>query len=459
MKTGKVTLTNLSLTTLTLTLLLLIGCKSGANRSALKEGSPFSQTISFQYAVYTPVTGHNSSDIINRLLAEQFPEITRTSSYPKTVDKPYLVVSVKSTDEYIVPDSLSIVYYSYGLSEKQKEDLANCKEVVTVDFIHPTQHIWKGLRSANSLLLQLGRETGGTLWDEETRETFTTDTWKQMRIDTWSEKYPAVYSQTIIHAYKKDSLYRAITLGMAKFGLPDIVVNSFPWSTSDPVTDLINSTAQLLAEGAEIQPKGKLLVNVDSIKNNYLRENITKSLESKASRSGEIELRNSPAEEGDPINRLVEIDFSSYKGNDIHSKQVYLLSQIFGDDDTVSYVDQDDDELQKAINSARSNLPKLRERFNNGLTDSGYLTIKAPFKVPAGGDEWMWVDVSSWSGSEVKGLLNNEPFHIPNLRKGEYVEVSEEEISDYIFYNSDGSQEGNFTGPVIEKIEQDRKTR
>ncbi|VAZ96500.1 hypothetical protein LAUMK35_03367 [Mycobacterium pseudokansasii] len=36
----------------------------------------------------------------------------------------------------------------------------------------------------------------------------------------------------MIHAYQTDGHMRVVTLGMAKFGLPDVVVNQLPRSAS-----------------------------------------------------------------------------------------------------------------------------------------------------------------------------------------------------------------------------------
>jgi uncharacterized protein YegJ (DUF2314 family) len=63
----------------------------------------------------------------------------------------------------------------------------------------------------------------------------------------------------------------------------------------------------------------------------------------------------------------------------------------------------------------------------------------------------MWVEVTSWKDGEIRGLLKNEPFNIPDLHGGEEVEVSEDDVFDYIRQRPDGTWEGNKTGEVIRK--------
>jgi uncharacterized protein YegJ (DUF2314 family) len=63
----------------------------------------------------------------------------------------------------------------------------------------------------------------------------------------------------------------------------------------------------------------------------------------------------------------------------------------------------------------------------------------------------MWVEVTSWKGDKIIGLLKNEPFDIPDLHAGQIVEVSQANVFDFIRNHSDGTAEGNETGAVIEK--------
>ena len=79
------------------------------------------------------------------------------------------------------------------------------------------------------------------------------------------------------------------------------------------------------------------------------------------------------------------------------------------------------------------------------------MLLKAPFETSSGGNEWMWVEVSSWKGGAIDGLLGNEPAEVPGLHAGATVRVNEKDIFDYIFYKADGSTEGNETGREIEK--------
>jgi uncharacterized protein YegJ (DUF2314 family) len=164
-----------------------------------------------------------------------------------------------------------------------------------------------------------------------------------------------------------------------------------------------------------------------------------------------LSLKKGKWEEGDPQNRLIEIAFDRYAGRDIHAMQESRMSSLFGWEDETSAV-KHDEELLAASKRAKSQLPALLKAFSKGLAPGEFIQVKAPFKAVDGGNEWMWVEIIEWQGNSIKGLLKNEPFNVPSLHGGQIVEVSQEDIFDYIRNYPDGRQEGNETGAIIEKM-------
>ena len=68
----------------------------------------------------------------------------------------------------------------------------------------------------------------------------------------------------------------------------------------------------------------------------------------------------------------------------------------------------------------------------------------------------MWIEVTAWNGNKIKGLLKNEPFHIPTLHGGQIVEVNQQDIFDYLRQHPDGKQDGNDTSEIILKMQQEK---
>lgn len=298
--------------------------------------------------------------------------------------------------------------------------------------------------------LLMYRIKDGILWDETTREICSADAWDERRLVSWTEEIPDISRHIVIHAYQKDAGVRAITLGMHKFNLPDVVVDGFPWSLNRTIGHMINLLAQALAEGAEIGEGGQFDLDLRAIRNAPVRERQFETLKANAAGVAHLSLAEGVWEEGDPENRLVEIRFDRYEGPDVHARQVKMVEAMFGWEDSISYI-QHDEELKHASQRARETLPALRAAFNSGLAPGEHILVKAPFEKPDGGNEWMWVEVTLWKGDQIKGILQNEPFNIPDLRSGQMVEVSQADVFDYIHRLADGTQEGNETAAIIQK--------
>ena len=125
-----------------------------------------------------------------------------------------------------MPDLEWIQRFGHGVTQQQAEDLQKNGKVLVLTFAHPKEHVFDGLFNAVKLAHSLAQFTDGVIWDDATSEMFSTTAWEERRFKGWDAGVPDVSMQTTIHAYKKDEYVRAITLGMTKFGLPDLVIGS-----------------------------------------------------------------------------------------------------------------------------------------------------------------------------------------------------------------------------------------
>ena len=57
--------------------------------------------------------------------------------------------------------------------------------------------------------------------------------------------------------------------------------------------------------------------------------------------------------------------------------------------------------------------------------------------------EWMWVQVVYIGETRIEGVLANEPRRRNDLRAGEYVAFTRDEVGDYHLTTPDGGFEGN----------------
>ncbi|MCE2596363.1 DUF2314 domain-containing protein [Motilimonas cestriensis] len=393
-------------------------------------------------------------DIDTSLLVEKFKQFDMVDELPESASKPVLshkiIKDLKAS--YPVPDASYLAYFGRGLDKGQVTRIEKSNLAIIIDIAYPYNLSFAGLREATNSLYQFSESSGGVIWDSETRELFTPLAWKEQRIDSWGGSMPNVRDHTVIHAYKNNEGVRAITLGMVKFGLPDIVVNDFSWSSNRSMGSLINLVAQSIAEGASLTKDGDLELNIGNLVETEYKTALIPTLKKNAESKLLIQTGEGKWEEGDPNNYIIELLFQNIKGKSLSEKHESLLSSLFGSEDNISYV-QHNSLIMAASQRAKEKLNGLRSDFNEGLDPGKFIQVKAPFTTPEGGTEWMWVEVLSWKDNVITGLLKNEPYSIPNLKGGAEVTVNQTDIFDYIINFPDGTSEGNETGALIEKYQ------
>lgn len=359
-------------------------------------------------------------------------------------------ISMELMSDVQPPDVKYLSYYGRGITKKQAEDLQGTKLALIIDSSYSIDMPFNGLKLSNKIAYDIAKSYGGAIWDTETRELFSPVSWEDKRLSSWDNNTPIIEKHIVIHAYKNNEYVRAITLGMAKFGLPDIVVNDFSWSLNRPVESLIVLVSQSIVEGSRLSKNSTLKINIDSLAETSYKKSLKSSLIENANPNVDVLIGDAQWEDGDPDNYLIEILFDNVAGESLQVRQELLLSSMFGWEDQVSYV-KHNQLIEDASMRAKSKLKGLKSDFNLGLAPGEFIQVKAPFTTPDDGVEWMWVEVMEWKGKKIKGLLKNQPQHIPELKGGAEVIVKESEIFDYYRIYPDGSSDGNETGELILK--------
>lgn len=421
----------------------------------LPAGPQLASLIHYQLAIYYPAPPVKPPlpALQARLKAlPQAPQLVERA--PDEPSGPVMLATFEKNalKTYAPPSMDMIKYFGRGLSHEQAVAMQKADQALIMDFGHPRAVAMPAYRNSLLLVEQVARDTNGLLWDDESRELFTPEAWHQRRLEGWHGDTPDVLKHVAIHAYQGDKLVRAITLGMAKFGAPDVVVEDFSWSNNRQMGNLINLTAQALAEGAVVGPQGFFDLDIHDIKHPGVRQSQLDTLLPRSTGVAPLMLVQGTPESGDPNNRLAEIRFGRAEGPDRYAQQDALLAGLFGSADAIKRI-KHDDELLQASQRAKARLPALRDAFNKGLQPGEYLMLKAPFGTPSGDHEWMWVEVTKWQGDAISGLLKNEPFDIPTLHAGQIVQVQQQDVFDYLRRRPDGKEEGNETSKIIERMQ------
>ena len=177
------------------------------------------------------------------------------------------------------------------------------------------------LRATEEMTVRLARARHGFVWDAVTRELFTPDALE------WRRLHPGaldVRDHVTIDVYGAGRLHRIVTRGMEKFGLPDLVVEQ---SANDgSVGEMVNLAAQLLVEGAELSPDGKLELDLDALSDPVIRNTMTGILLDGATRKAAVTALAGRRDKRDPQNDLLELWF----GEPARVKQSEAANRIWG---------------------------------------------------------------------------------------------------------------------------------
>ncbi|HKD80023.1 MAG TPA: DUF2314 domain-containing protein [Candidatus Angelobacter sp.] len=415
--------------------------------------------IQFNYSVYLVpgrIGGPQSLKLCNHLLRTRYKALKWVDGipdHPTHLTDPLVSIHLERNvpKNYAPPTVDSLQYRGVGLSPGEQNALQKSREAIILQFAHSKDHVWSSLLSATQLAEDVARQSGGFIFDEGTRQIFTPDAWHKKRLASWNSTAPELATQFSIDLYPNGDYMRAVTLGLDKFGLPDVVVREVPQSSGAQAESLINIFAQTIAEGAMFSGSGKLKIDIHSLKNDQLRNSELKSMNEHALGTACLFLTPATPDEGDPENRLVELSAALYSGPDSLARQENMFSSLFGSEDVAHNVEETE-ELLAESRRERAKLPALHQAFDAGLQAGEYIQVKAPFKSDRG-TEWMWVEISRWKGRNITGTLQNDPVDVPSLHAGQIVKVNADEVFDYLRTYPDGHSEGNTTAKILERVE------
>lgn len=416
-------------------------------------GGPIAQKqMFFEYAIYlTEPLKKSPLEYAKKHLKKNYPNLKLVNK--PVPEKPSVLITLnnKVKSEYAPPGIKTLRYSGKGISKEQATKLQKVSSALIATFAIPLNKRVSGLQDASNFMADLAAHTKGIIWDEETRQCFSREMWVSLRANSFENGIADISKHITIHAYKDNEYIRAITLGMAKFGLPDIEISDFSWSDNRSVGNLINLLAQQTYEINNIKNKGKFTLNVNKIKHTTIRKNTLKALYKNAITNINIHIIKGINDDGDPNNRIIEVVFDNYPGKNKQEKMEYMLSKLWGWEDEITQV-KHNDAILEASKQAKRKLPLIMKAIQKGLAPGEYYMVKAPFKTPAGGNEWMWVEIISWKKqSPITGLLKNQPHNIPSLKAGAEVSIKTADVFDYIHRLPNGTTEGNTTGKLIEK--------
>ena len=232
------------------------------------------------------------------------------------------------------------------------------------------------------------------------------------------------------------------TAGTERFGLRPLRIQKVIRSNARALGHLVNLLVQRWVEGQRPAADGSFDLDLAQLQSAELREALKASLVPGAKQRAHLRL---VAGGGDDDTLGIAFPGAGSEGE----RQEATLDALFGTADSTHNVTHTDELLAVSKKARERVIRELKPRVQKGLPADEVLLVKAPFPCEKG-DEWMWVEVQTWSGETVRGALQSDPECAVGFRSGQTVEVKEAQLFDYMDKFGDGSFIGNDTGKMME---------
>ncbi len=243
------------------------------------------------------------------------------------------------------------------------------------------------------------------------------------------------------------------TMGMTRFGLPELEMVDLPVAGEHGVSWLLGGVAVELARRVLPDARPAAAVRLPS------RLTLTRSQVAAAwgaevgGSEGAVSLTVGLAWGAEQDEGAAFLRVDAPAGVDRAGWVAEQLLPFAGvEDDAPIDVADDDAEMNAAIERARRELPAVGTRFRAGLPVEARLLAKAPWATGDGGREHLWFTVTDWpEGGPVRGVMDSRPVYVDGLAAGQPVRVPEAELEDWALWSPDGEREGGYTIDVLLK--------
>lgn len=349
-----------------------------------------------------------------------------------------------------------------GSGEAEEARLTRATHEIAVgarDRHEPHLALWNVLGMAHSIAVQFG----GVVMDR--------DVPRLIPINTYTSRPESEIRVTehilVLAVPQREGRAHLVARGMRKFQLPSIEVEYVPRELQPHMALVIQILAQMLVYRvhkllASRWPSGHhaTLAIPNELRLDLDHESLRKSrwkvkTKPNARRATEIRLAFLPDNAPEPLLRLEPPD--GFRG-DPRGWMAPMLAELLGEEEAgaasaAEAEPEPADPLEAAHQRALKDLPELKRRFQKGLPGGHDAYVKRAFPLPDGGHEYMWIHVTSWFEDVVRGKLATHPRHRTDLRAGQTLQCTEEDVFDWLLVFPDGREMGGFT----DKVSQQRK--
>jgi len=421
---------------------------------------PVSEAIEIAYAVLYRASGDppSAQDIAGWLRDElrSLPLSSVTEMLESYLDQGFLQIDVMAlTDRF--PRPPMELLRAMGLGELEDRRLEAATHLVLIQAFDAPGMAPAGLVCARSAAYVAAAALGGVVFDPRCRRVVPIDFYDE----PLNPEQPVVLARevAVLLSIGRKGLGWGTTVGMRKFGLPELEVRDVPPGLCSQVPWFMYSVARrLLVRLSEYCEQAGGLISVfrmeptlrvtfgDGMRANGGDEDATPPEGARGWTEVSISYSRGRGDRDDFL-RIV----APRATRQSHGEWLYAaLEDLRGGVDPTLRVKAESEAMAEAHRKALETLPDVARRFRLGLPVGHTLFVKHGFPVNDELREFMWIGVTEWAGGTVRGRLSNAPSSRRDLRAGQLVTIREDEVFDWMIVWPDGFVEGGFSQQVVQ---------
>ena len=430
--------------------------------AAAQAPPPLPPDARFALALFCDPT---CSEEVVTTLDEGLAPIAARAGFPESASRPMRIMGMAGAD-FGIPDAAFVELYGVGVD--RPEALAKSDEVLLAWFAGPREEALQTFAVAHAAFAAAAKQGGGWVEDLDTQRVYGADAWASARPEGPLTDWFVVDAEPMDPADEAGSS-RLVTRGLRRYGDFELVVEDVPPDAAGDVSFVLNALAEELRRRG--LGSGQLSVATTTVRGTATfravarRDSDPEEPLLRATFDGEITLppapdpRDAPAapDPAAPDPATPDPTAPSAGAGSSPPPVPATPGPAEAEDGPIPAISAARTEaapppasLAEARAAARDRFARVvKPAFLAGLATGEAVAVKAPFRARSGDDEYMWVELRRVDGATLEGVLLNEPFDVPGLRKGDSIQLGEEDVFDYVWKRADGAREGNTTAAFL----------
>ena len=361
-----------------------------------------------------------------------FGGIEKLSDFNSFTNKPSIIVKRQGLDLQPLPSMQALRFFGRGFDQSNADRLLASDYSISLTGIGPFDKNHLLLKKITRCVDDIAKKHNAFVYDVSDSLTFTSVSFSKIRGQEITQDLLST-SQFGVRAYRVKRGIRSVSMGLGKFGQPNLVIENFSEHHMGYIDKLFTVVLQHVIESHEKALPGIITIDVNKISNPIVRQKYSSFIKLNGKGKAKIQLRKTKSLKGDPAN-LLSIHFENSPGEGLWNEQAKLLKSVFGKDRDISNTSSSTN-LQAAIASAKKRAKAILAKGYSLKKDGSRLLVAVALKRA---NEVVWVEVLKWEGSRGKGILQSNPIYTKSLKSGMKYNFNYASIMDFILYGPDG---------------------